>query len=113
MTYRPRQAPARFFAGAPDIVRAQVLDLIKISAAAPLDFDVLLRPTKDRDTRAPFYEWFIGVDFGNQGEQGQHFFLNAGQLRAYRDRHRRRARVAWSDLPADTQRAIVRYLESS
>lgn len=31
-----RQAPARLFEGAPAIVRAQVLDLIKITPAAPL-----------------------------------------------------------------------------
>ena len=34
-----KQAPARFFEGAPAIVKAQVIDLIAIKPAAPLDYD--------------------------------------------------------------------------
>jgi hypothetical protein len=46
--YRPRGMPARFMAGAPDIVRKNVLDLLGIVPAAPLDFDVVLRPGTGR-----------------------------------------------------------------
>ena len=96
--YRPRQMPRRFMQDAPAIVRAQVLDLIKIEPAAPLDFDIILRPV-------------VGLDFDKGGAQGCHFFLEPHQAAAYRERNRRK-RVAWSDLPAPTQKAIVAYLES-
>lgn len=101
--YAPRRAPARFFEGAPDIVRAQVLDLIKIAPAAPLDFDVILKPEPDP-------EEVVGLDFGNYGERGCHFFLKPWEARAYRNRNRRN-RAAWLDLPEATRRAIVAYLE--
>lgn len=107
MTYRPRSMPARYMQDAPAIVRANVLDLIRIVPAAPLDFDVILRPPP-----APFRDVQVtGVDFDTQGGQGCHFFLEAHQARAYRERNRRK-RVAWSDLPAPTQAAILAYLES-
>lgn len=99
------KAPARFFDGAPAIVKAQVLDLIKITPAAPLDFDVLFRPEPMARGQV------TGLDFGAGGAQGCHFFLEAHEARAYRERNRRK-RVAWSDLPAATQSRIVAYLES-
>jgi|TARA_R100000049_G_C1944148_1_gene88795 hypothetical protein len=98
-----RQAPARFFEGAPDIVKAQVLDFIKVIPAAPLEFDVLLCPASD-DREV------TGVDFGQRGARGCHFSLKPHEARAYRDRNRRK-RAAWSELPEPTQRAIVAYLE--
>lgn len=101
--YRPRGMPRRFLEGAPDIVRAQVLDLIRIAPAAPLDFDVILRPE-------PNPQEIFGLDFGQYGERGQHFFLKPHEARAYRGRNRRK-RVAWRDLPEPTQRALVAYLE--
>ena len=104
MTYRPRQAPRRFFEGAPDIVRAQVLDFIKIEPAAPLDFDVILRPEPNPDA-------IVGLDFDVCGACGCHFFLKPWEARAYRERSRRK-RAAWLDLPEPTRRAIVAYLEA-
>lgn len=103
MTYRPRQAPRRFFVGAPDIVKAQVLDLIRINPAAPLDFDVILRPE-------PNPAEIVGLDFDIYGARGCHFFLKPWEARAYRERNRRN-RVAWCDLPEPTRRAIMAYLE--
>ena len=104
MTYRPRSMPARYMQDAPAIVRKNVLDLIRIVPAAPLDFDVVLRPDPDPTQ-------IVGVDFDNHGAQGCHFFLKPHEARAYRERNRRK-RVAWRDLPAATQYAIVAYLES-
>jgi len=100
----PRQAPARFFEGAPEIVRRSVLDLIKFKAPCPLDFDVILRPE-------PGAQEVTGVDFGAHGARGQHFFLEPHEAREYRETNRRN-RVAWCDLPEATRRAIVAYLES-
>lgn len=102
-----RQAPARFFEGAPAIVRRNVLDLVAIKPAAPLDYDVVLKP---RYSGTEESETVVGLDFGEHGEQGCHFFLKPHEARAYRERNRRK-RVAWKDLPAATQSAIVDYLE--
>ena len=41
--YKPRAMPRRFLEDAPAIVRANVLDVIAIKPAAPLDYDVILR----------------------------------------------------------------------
>lgn len=102
-TYRPRGMPRRFLEGAPDIVRAQVLDLIRITPAAPLDFDIIFRPS-------PFpRSAVIGLDFGANGVRGCHFELTTPEARAYRGRNRRK-RVAWRDLPEPAQRALVAYL---
>jgi hypothetical protein len=95
--------PRRYLDGAPAIVAAQALDLFRISPAAPLDFDLILKPD-------PADSEVAGLDFGAHGAQGQHYFLTRPDMRAYRDRNRRR-RVAWADLPGATQRAIVAYLE--
>lgn len=103
MIYRPRQAPRRFFEGAPDIVKAQVLDFIKIEPAAPLDFDIILRPE-------PSPAEIVGLDFDRDGASGCHFFLKPHEMRAYRERNRRK-RAAWLDLPEATRRAILAYLE--
>ena len=105
--YKPRRAPKRFFEGAPEIVRAQVLDFIATPKNAVLDYDVLL----SEPTVAMGYatEW-PGLDFGDNGWRGQHFFLKDYELRDYRDRNRRK-RVRWLDLPEATQRAIVAYLQ--
>lgn len=98
------QMPRRFMDGAPEIVQKNVLDLIAIKPAAPLDFDVIMRPgAADQEV--------TGLDFGECGARGCHFFLKEHEARAYRDRSRRK-RVAWSALPPATQAAIVRYLES-
>lgn len=99
-----RAMPRRFLEGAPEIVRKNVLDLIAIKPAAPLDFDVIMRPGADDQE-------VTGLDFGRCGAQGCHFFLKDWEARAYRDRNRRK-RVAWSALPPATQAAIARYLES-
>lgn len=104
--YRPRGMPARYMEGAPAIVRAQVLDLIEIQPAAPLDYDVIFR-----DDGPPRGSASYGLDFGKGGAQGCHFYLTTPDMRAYRERNRRK-RVAWVDLPAATQSAIVAYLES-
>ena len=101
-TYRPRRMPSRFFDGAPDIVRRGILDIIAIRPAAPLDFDIVL-PDVTCGTMS-------GVDFGAGGERGCHFYLKPHEMRAYRERNRRK-RVAWRDLPEPTRSAIVRYLE--
>lgn len=100
--YRPRGMPARYMQDAPEIVRAQIIDLIKITPAAPLDFDVILRPDANPVE-------IVGLDFDKHGAQGCHFFLKPHEARAYRERNRRK-RVAWRDLPAATQAAIVEYL---
>lgn len=102
-TYRPRGMPARFLKDAPPIVRAQVLDLIRIVPAAPLDFDLILKPE-------PNAAEVVGVDFDADGAQGCHFFLKPHEMRAYRERNRRK-RIAWRDLPAPTQARILAYLE--
>ena len=106
--YRPRGMPRRYMEGAPAIVRAQVLDLLKIIPAAPLDFDVILKaPITDTQTGELY--GFNGVDFDIYGARGCHFYLKPHELRAYRGRNRRK-RIAWQDLPEDTRAAIVAYL---
>lgn len=100
----PRQAPSRFFTDAPEIVRRSILVIHRITPAAPLDFDILLRP----DTDSPE---IVGLDFGKYGARGCHFFLSPEECRGYRERNRRK-RIAWADLPEPTRRAIVTYLES-
>ena len=105
-TYSPRQMPRRFMDGAPAIVRREVIDIIAVRPAAPLDFDIVFRTVAGDGCR----QEMAGLDFGNEGSRGCHFFLNPHEMRAYRERNRRK-RVAWRDLPAATQRAIVRYLE--
>ncbi len=102
-TYRPRGMPARYMQDAPAIVRAQVLDLIRVEPAAPLDFDVVFRPD-------PNPSEIVGLDFDVHGARGCHFFLKPHEARAYRDRNRRK-RIAWRDLPEPTRRAILAYLE--
>ena len=103
--YKPRQMPARFLEGAPDIVRKNVLDIIGIVPAAPLDFDVLLRPDP-----APYADTYVtGIDFGRDGARGCHFELHAYEARGYRERTRRN-RVAWRDLPEPTRAAVLAYL---
>lgn len=111
--YRPRGMPVRFMEGAPDIVRNNVLDILAIKPATPLDFDVLLRSDPPAGVSRPCFEHHQtpGIDFGKHGTRGQHFFLNGPEMRAYRERNRRN-RVAWRDLPERTQLAIVAYLES-
>ena len=106
--YRPRGMPRRFMEGAPEILRRSVIDLIKIRPAAPLDYDVILRPNASDDMVAQV----VGLDFGKDGAQGCHFFLERHEARDYRERNRRK-RVAWRDLPAATQSAIVAYLEET
>ena len=107
--YTPRCAPARFFEGAPDCFKSGVLDLIMITPAAPLDFAVILKP--ERLAECCSDSKLLGLYFDKSGSQGCHFFLDRWQMRAYRERNRRK-RVAWSDLPPATQRALVAYLES-
>jgi hypothetical protein len=95
--------PARFIDGMPDKVRRDVIDIIKITPAAPLDFDVTFRDV------SPNGNQMTGLDFGADGAQGCHFFLNCHEMRDYRERNRRK-RVAWRDLPEATKRAIIRYV---
>lgn len=104
MTYQPRRAPAKWFDGAPDIVRRNVAVIHAIRPAAPLDYDVLFTGPHAGDNQA------IGLDFSARGEWGCHFFLEPWECRAWRERNRRK-RVAWRDLPAVVQRSIVCYLE--
>ena len=104
MSYRPKGMPARFMDSAPKIVRKNVIDIISIMPASPLDLDIVLRPEPDAGK-------IVGLDFGADGSQGCHFFLKPHEMRAYRERNRRN-RVAWSDLPEPTQKAILAYLES-
>ena len=106
MAYRPRSMPSRFMEGAPEIVRKNVIDLIEIKPASPLDYDVIFRQ-EDTPRGGASY----GLDFGRYGAQGCHFYLMNPEMRAYRERNRRN-RVAWCDLPSATQSAIIRYLES-
>lgn len=75
--YRPRGMPSRFMAGAPEIVRRGVIDVIA-TRPEPLDFDVILRP-EDGDTL------ITGLDFGRCGSPGCHFFLARHEARAYRE----------------------------
>lgn len=102
-TYQPRGMPARFMVDAPASVRKAIIDIIAIVPAAPLDFDVVFR---DVDQGQMF-----GLDFDRDGAQGCHFFLKTYEMRAYRERNRRK-RVAWRDLPDATQKAIIRYVEN-
>lgn len=101
MTYSPRGMPARFLEGAPSIVRKALIDIIEIKPAAPLDYDIVFRPEAGAD--------ITGLDFDRDGARGCHFFLKPHQARAYRERNRRK-RVAWRDLPAATQSALLAYL---
>lgn len=101
--YSPRGMPRRFLADAPAIVRDKVIDIIAIRPAAPLDYDVVFRP-------GPGADEIVGLDFGNSGARGQHFFLKPHEACAYRERNRRK-RVAWEDLPEPTRAAILNYLE--
>ncbi len=106
MTYRykPRGMPARFMEGAPDIVQERVIDILAIVPAAPLDYDVVFREVTGDGQ-------MYGLDFGRYGATGCHFFLQRHEMRAYRERARRK-RTAWRDLPEATRKAIVNYLET-
>lgn len=105
--YTPRAMPTRYMQGAPAIVRKNVIDLIQVIPPAPLDYDIVLRPDP-----APFHKSeIVGLDFDQWGARGCHFFLEAHEARAYRERNRRK-RIAWQALPEKTQQAIVAYLES-
>lgn len=111
--YIPRGMPRRFMDGAPEIVRRNVVDLIAIVPAAPLDLDVIFRQIPLGDSPPEFdtdADTSYGLDFGTGGERGCHFWLRDHEMRAYRERNRRR-RLAWRDLPPATQQAIVAYLE--
>ena len=99
--YKPRQMPKRFLEGAPEVVRKGVLDIIATPKDAVLDYDVIWR--EDAEGEA------VGLDFGDHGWRGCHFFLKPHELRAYRDRNRRK-RVAWGALPAATQKSIINSL---
>ena len=105
--YRPRGMPARFMDGAPDVVKRNVLDVFKITPAAPFGFDVILRAPVT-DTKTGEIYGFNGLDFGHYGARGCHFFLKPHEAGAYRERNRRK-RIAWRDLPEATQRAIAAY----
>ena len=108
MTYSPLQAPARFFATAPEIVRKSVLVIHGPHKDTPCPFDILFKPESPvsyQDSE------IVGLDFDEHGARGCHFFLRPWEAVRYRDRNRRK-RVAWSDLPEATRRAIVAYLES-
>lgn len=106
MTYRPRSMPARYMQGAPDIVRKGIIDIIAICPTAPLGYDVIFRQ-EDTPRGGASY----GLEFGQHGTQGSHFYLTNHEMRAYRERNRRN-RVAWDDIPDVTQSAIIHYLES-
>lgn len=98
--YKPRQMPARFLEGAPPEVQLLVLDIMRPKHSI-LEFDVIFD--------LPYREEWPGLDFGDRGERGEHFFLDRGNLADWRDFYRHR-RVKWADLPAATQAAIVAYL---
>lgn len=53
----------------------------------------------------------IGGIGGQYGCRGCHSYLMHHEMRAYRERNRRK-RVAWADPTPATQSAIIRYLES-
>ena len=101
--YRPRGMPARFLAGAPEIVRRSVIDIIGPFEHAVCAYDVVLRPAPDDSE-------IVILDFGPDNSRGCHSFLKPYEARAYRERNRRK-RVTWSDLPAPTQSAILAYLQ--
>lgn len=110
MRRRPifRGMPARFLADAPAKVRKGVLDVFRAVEPTECEYDVLFRPDADDAEDLQI----VGLDFDGEGARGCHFFLEPHEARAYRERNRR-CRVAWADLPAQTQRAIIRYLEES
>ena len=96
-----KRMPARFYNHAPESVVAGVADIIAIVPAAPLDYDIVFREKVDGQV--------VGLDFDRDGAQGCHSFLESHELRAYRDRNRRK-RVAWSDLPEATRARVLAYL---
>jgi hypothetical protein len=98
------QAPARYFTNAPEIVRRSVLVIHGPFKDTPCPFEILLRPDPEDDQ-------ITGLDFDAHGAQGCHFFLSKHEARHYRERNRRNKRVAWADLPARNQSAILNYLE--
>jgi hypothetical protein len=106
MHYKPREMPKRFTEGVPEKVRRDVIDIIKITPAAPLDYDVVFRHV---ETLPGWRSEMVGLDFGQHGERGCHFFLEPHQMRDYRGRNRRK-RVAWKDLPNETQASIIAYV---
>lgn len=104
--YAPRAMPRRYLEDAPDAVKRDVIDVIAVTPAAPLDYDVIFRQVFGAQRGGQMY----GLDFGTEGEQGCHFYLDTHEMRSYRERNRRK-RVAWRDLPEPTRRAILRYCE--
>ena len=100
--YRPRSAPARFFEGAPEIVKAKIAVIHGPFEETFCEYDVLFKETAQGEV--------IGLDFSRQGAQGCHFFLEPHECSGYRERNRRK-RIAWADLPEATQKAIVNYLQ--
>jgi len=101
--YRPRGAPARYFEGAPDVVKAGVLVIHGPFKDSVCEYDVLLKGESGPDE-------IVGLDFGAHGSCGCHFFLKPHDARGYRERNRRK-RVKWADLPEPTRKAVAAYLE--
>lgn len=98
--------PARFFDGAPDIIRESVLDILHLPGEH-LPYDVVFRDTYGRDhPRGPF---LYGLDFGD-GYRGCTFELDAFEMQRFRSRNRRR-RVGWSALPADVRTSILAWIK--
>jgi hypothetical protein len=94
MTYKPRGAPKRLK------YPSGVLDIFKHKSPCPLDYDVTWTATNDG--------MVVGLDFGESGVRGQHFFLKPHEYQGYRKRMNRQ-RVSWDSLPVPLQRSIICY----
>lgn len=103
--YSPRGMPARFMEGAPKIVRDSIIDIIAITPACPLDYDIIFRDVNQSGYKSEM----VGLDFCKHGRQGCHFFLTINEMRRYRERNRRK-RVSWNELPEATKSRILNYL---
>ena len=101
--YNPRRMSRRFYKGAPEVVRDSVLGIFMFLPAAPLEYDVILSGPLDK------YGMLAAIDFGRNGERGDHFHMEPHELTYYQSRNRKK-RVAWMDLPEATRSAIVAYV---
>ena len=102
-TYKPKRMSARFYEGAPAIVKQKIAFICFNGCENGVPYDVLLTEDDGHGNA-------VGLDFGNR-IQGQHFFLSPYDALRYRARNNRQ-RKAWSELPEGVQSAIVSYLES-
>lgn len=101
---KTRKMPARYYEGAPQIVRDKVAYIVKLPEpqAAGMTHEILM---VEQDVEGNT----VGIDVGPSFE-GQHFFLSHVETREYKRTYGKR-KTRWNGLPAAMQQTITNYLK--